>query len=368
MIFCEACFQDEEIKSIIRSASIMAKGECPTCHHKNVQLYDSSKQMDLTPYFEDLLNVYTPVSSLPDSYPRAECRNLIDELLSRWKIFSDKVSRTQIDGILHAICSETLMNVPSLMNEMVGIPELYDVEYLKDHALLKNNDWDAFVNEIKTKNRFHSKLINFDILERYCTFIRKTYKAGHCFYRARISENCGYPPNEMSAPPPGKSSEGRANARGITCLYLASDQDTTLHEVRAGVFDFVSIGKFQLKRDITVANLRAISKLSPFIENLDCLDHAINLQHLEKINSEMSKSLRRSDSTLDYVPTQYIVDFIKSIEHDSKQEYDGIEYYSTTNPSGYNLAIFDPELFECISVETYNIKKLDYSKVMVECD
>ena len=118
--------------------------------------------------------------------------------------------------------------------------------------MLKNNDWDSFVTEIKTKNRYHSKLINFDILEKYCSFIRKTYKAGDLFYRARVSERNGYPIDEMSAPPAGKSSEGRANARGITCLYVASDVDTTLHEVRAGVFDFVCVGTFRLKKDITV--------------------------------------------------------------------------------------------------------------------
>ncbi|MGY1574350.1 RES domain-containing protein [Faecalibacterium duncaniae] len=74
----------------------------------------------------------------------------------------------------------------------------------------------------------------------------------------------------------------------------------------------------------------------------------------------MSKSLRRSDSTLDYVPTQYIVDFIKSIEHNGTREYAGVEYSSTTNPDGYNLAIFEPELFECIAVDVYNIEELHY--------
>lgn len=233
--------------------------------------------------------------------------------------------------------------------------------YLREHALLKNNNWDAFVEEIKTKNRFHSKLINFDILEKYCSFIRKPYKKGKLFYRARISDRSGYPKSEMSAPPAGKSLEGRANARGIVCLYVASDVDTTLHEVRAGVFDFVSVGTFQLKKDITVVDLRAIAEISPFVEGLDYLDHAINKQYLEKLNIEMSKSLRRSDSTLDYVPTQYIVDFIKSITHNGKQEYDGIEYNSTTNPGGYNLAIFNPDVFECMAVDVYDIEQLYYT-------
>lgn len=360
MIFCEHCFSDSEIASIIMSVSGGITGQCPTCGRNRAHLYDTEKQTELIPYFEELLNIYSPASMLPESYPRAERRSLIDDLNERWSIFSD-LPRAKTYGILTAICSDLYTDTPELFDGIVGIPELYDSEYLQTHALLKNNDWDAFVTEIKTKNRYHSKLINFEILERYCSFIRKTYKSGELFYRARISERSGFTVNEMSAPPAGKSSEGRANARGITCLYVANDVDTTLHEVRAGVFDYVSVGTFRLNRDITVVNLRAIAEISPFVEGLEYLDHAINKQYLERLNAEMSKSLRRSDSTLDYVPTQYIVDFIKSIEHNGAQEYDGIEYNSTTNPGGFNLAIFDPDLFECISVDVYDIEKLQYS-------
>lgn len=358
MIICDGCFHDKEISSIIKSVS-RNSGICPTCHKHDKKLYDTDYQNDLTPYFEDLVNTYTPEELLPPSFPAAEKRRLMDDLNERWQIFSDIPYPTQYE-ILRNICSELYASTPSLFDGLVGIPELYDDLYLKNHMLLRTNNWDLFVNEIKTVNRYHSKLVNLDILEKYCSFIRKTYKAGYYFYRARISEKEGFDINSMGAPPAGKSSEGRANARGITCLYLASDLETTLHEVRAGVFDFVSIGKFLLKKDIVVVDLSAITEISPFTEGLDCLDHAINMTHLKKINDEMSKSLRRSDSTLDYVPTQYIVDFIKSIEHNGTREYAGVEYSSTTNPDGYNLAIFEPELFECIAVDVYNIEELRY--------
>ena len=364
MIFCEHCFRDKEIASIISAVSASNLGECPVCHHKDSHLYDTFSHNELSPYFEELLNIYVPSSELPNTYPKADTLPLIDEIQDRWRIFAD-IPQEQIYKILTSICSEMVVNAPELFEGTVGIPELYDRTYLMDHALLKNNNWDVFVDEIKTQNRYHSKQINFDILEKYCSFIRKTYKAGNVFYRARISERSGFPVNEMSAPPAGESTEGRANAKGITCLYLANDVETTLHEVRAGVFDFVSVGTFLLKKDITVVNLRAIADISPFVEGLEYLDHAINKQYLEKLNKEMSKSLRRSDSTLDYVPTQYITDFIKSIEHNGSQEYDGIEYNSTTNPGGYNLAIFNPDLFECISVEVRDIEKLQYTSSIV---
>lgn len=361
MIFCEKCFKDQELKLIISSLAGKTVGKCPVCHSNAVHLYDTDIQSDLTPLFENLIQIYASASALPTFFPRAEYRMLIDELSERWNIFGD-ISRLDKSRILQAICSELYEESPEIFDGPVGIPELYEAAYLREHALLRNNNWDEFVNEIKTINRYHSKLINLEILEKYCSFIRKTFKEGDLFFRARISEREGYPVDRMSAPPPGKSSEGRANARGITCLYLAGDLDTTLHEVRAGVFDFVSVGQFRLKKDIVVVDLRAIAHISPFVEGLGCLDHAINIPYLEKINAEMSKPLRRSDSTLDYVPTQYIVDFVKSLEHDGEQEYAGIIYNSTTNPGGYNLAAFTPELFECVSVDVYDIKKLQYDK------
>lgn len=361
MIFCECCFRDSIISSIIRSLPGKTVGDCPVCGSHSISLYDTKKQTDLTPYFEDLLSIYTPDAALPDDFPGADRYLLLDDLRERWDLFAD-ISEEKCREILSSVCNDLAEAAPAMFADKVGIQESHDPSYLMDHALLRNSSWETFVEEIKTVNRYHSKFVNFEILKRYCSFIRKKYKTGEYFYRARISDCTGYPPEKMSAPPPGKSSEGRANARGITCLYLANDLETTLHEVRAGVFDYVSVGTFQLMKDITVVNLRDINKISPFIEGLDCMDHAINKQYLEKLDAEMSKPLRRADSTLDYVPTQYFVDFIKSIDHDGKQEYDGIEYNSTTYPGGFNLAIFDPDLFECIGVDVYDIDKLTYTK------
>lgn len=97
-----------------------------------------------------------------------------------------------------------------------------------------------------------------------------------------------------------------------------------------------------------------------FIEGLDAKEYALNKETLNKINFELGKTLRRSDSDLDYLPTQYISDFIKSIKHNNVNEYSGIEYNSVMYEKGYNLAIFDPELFECINTEVYRIENVTY--------
>jgi hypothetical protein len=81
------------------------------------------------------------------------------------------------------------------------------------------------------------------------------------------------------------------------------------------------------------------------------------------MNQEMSKTLRRNDSPLDYIPTQYIADFIKSFKHEydkDKSIYHGIEYQSTMNKNGANLVAFYPEYFKCIRVRTAFVTDIRY--------
>ena len=124
MIICDGCFYDKEISSIIKSVS-RNSGVCPTCHKHDKKLYDTDYQNDLTPYFEDLVNTYTPEELLPPSFPAAEKRRLMDDLNERWQIFSDIPYPTQYE-ILRNICSELYASTPSLFDGLVGIPELYD--------------------------------------------------------------------------------------------------------------------------------------------------------------------------------------------------------------------------------------------------
>ncbi len=80
----------------------------------------------------------------------------------------------------------------------------------------------------------------------------------------------------------------------------------------------------------------------------------MNRKVFKEIALEVAKPLRRSDSALEYLPTQYIAEFIKS------QGYDGVEYASTLREGGYNIAVFDERLFECVSVNTVEVKKIQY--------
>lgn len=361
MKFCSHCIADAELRPIIEGLGQM-EHSCPLCKKRKAYIYDTEVNGELTGYFEQLLEIYTPSALLPDGFPDGEKRLLVTELTDRWHLFSDKRTPTEVYHMVKALCGEQYDRSPGLFDSPVGIAELGDVEFLRAHSLLRTNSWDDFVDSVKRRNRFHTRLIDLSILERYCSFIRKVYKKGSVFYRGRISSEDGFPPELMGAPPAEVATPGRANSAGISCLYLASDLDTTIHEIRAGVFDYVSVGRFELKQDMVIVDLKAIDHISPFMDGCDFLEHAINKEHLNKINLEIGRTLRRNDSVLDYVPTQYIADFIKSIVYHEKPEYAGIEYNSTINRSGQNLAVFNPALFECTEVEVYHITELEYQK------
>lgn len=364
MIFCSNCFTDREIQDIIIGLGNL--GECPICKKHHTYIYDTEKNTELTEWFESLIEIYTPLSLLPTDFPKENSQLLKEELKQNWNIFNVKLSGANIYKILKCICSDLYITTPKLFDEPIAIKELTDEEYIKNNSIIKNNSWEDFVDCIKYESRFHIDCISPNIFDDFFNISKTNYKAGQIFYRARISDEKGFLVSDMTAPPKEKIKNGRANPEGIRFLYLANDIDTTIHEVRANIFDHVTIGKFILKKDITLVNFKQINSISPFVVN-DLTKYAINKPILSKINSEIAKSVSRNDSVLTYLPTQYICDYIKSIWDNEKQskKYDGIEYSSTTCPNGYNIAIFDPEIFTCDSVEIYKINSIDYKREKV---
>lgn len=362
MIFCHNCFVDHEIQDII--IGLGNKGICPICGKQDSFLYDTDSNSELTELFESLIEIYTPLSLLPSNFPNENSQLLKDELKHNWNIFNKQISSAKIYQVMKSVCSELYDTNPKLFNEPIVIKEFYNSEYMKNNSIIKDNNWERFVNCIKYESRFHVDCISPKIFDDFFNLSKINYEAGQVFYRARISDEKGFTSfDDITAPKKEKMKNGRANPEGIRCLYLANDIETTIHEVRANIFDHITIGKFVLQNNITLVNFKQIGNISPFVVN-DLTKYAINRPVLAKINNEIAKSVSRNDSVLTYLPTQYICDYIKSICDNDRQtnKYDGIEYSSTTCPDGYNIAIFNPDIFECVSTEIYKINSINYKK------
>jgi hypothetical protein len=354
MFCCSNCFADAEIKAIIDGNK--TTGTCDFCGSKNVHVYELGKDQIITELFDGLLDTYTPVLNLPNGFPKRQTDLIKNILCYNWHIFNLKPDC--IYRLITSICAERYKEQPELFDSPVGILQSQNHDYLEENSILKNYCWDDFVEGIKRKNRFHSNYINTDKLFTFLRCARKPHKAGEVFFRSRICPNeKGYSRKEMGPPPDTKANGGRVNPTGISILYLSDSRDTTLYEIRAGVYDYVTVGRFRLQKDIEVINLADIDRISPFIGidyGFDFTQYATNIEHLKMIGQEIAKPLR-NDNALDYLPTQYISDYIRS------KGYDGIEYISTMCKNGVNLAVFDQDLFKCTGTTIYDVKSIAYS-------
>ncbi|MCL2153617.1 MAG: RES family NAD+ phosphorylase [Oscillospiraceae bacterium] len=342
---CVECFKDVHIRSTIEKQSVL--GDCDYCSGTNVAVYDISKTPNpISDAIIGLVQIYS-VSDLP------EAKLLKAALHDDWDIFN--LVETTIQKLVIDLCDSVVGVESEIFTKNVIIAELLDDDFMKEFGVVSGVSWAKFAESIKYRNRFHSGMFNADAFASFLSIIAKSYSAGVEFYRARITNNSsGYMPTEMNVPPPNKRSAGRINPEGIGILYMSSDRNTVLNEVRASTFDYVSIGAFKLVKDIKVVNLSGISETSPFLYQGELEKYAANRKVFQEIALETAKPLRRSDSPIEYLPTQYIAEFIKS------QGYDGVEYASTLREGGYNIAVFDETLFECLSVNTVEIAKIQY--------
>lgn len=341
MKICEQCFEDEVINELIKKNGKI--GNCSFCkasHKKTIAIENE----ELKDYFGALLDLYiTFENESDDSSSEGELLKTI--LKNDWNIFSEKIDPASIEKILRKILPER----EKLYSKKVKILIKKDYDEL---SIFKNSQWKKFVKEIKEENRFHTDIFDTDNFGYFLSRLSVNLKRGEILYRGRISTSEGYKKEEMGTPPLGKSSDGRINPKGIGCLYLADDKDTILLEMRVLKNDFITIGKFKLKNDITIVDLTKLTKLSPFFDLDNLLKHGINQKYLKEIAEEISRPQNRENNSLDYLPSQYISELIK------KLGFAGIKYESTVKDSGVNYAIFDEKNFICKEVKVYKIKEM----------
>lgn len=348
---CTSCFTSSYLTNIIQSNK--EKGDCSFCGTENTNIYLAK---ELLPFFRNIFNLYKVDAS---------------SKLSIWDAINDDFEIIETNCLAN---SESLFKAIA-QSEYAEFSNLFEnnvSQTSKELLDIKSNEvqsiWDRFKAEIKHKNRFHisrANLIDLDVLETFFnseSFI-KIIKKGRNFYRCRISNKTGYENKDMWNPPKKFASSGRANPKGISYLYLGSRIETTFYESRASLFDYASVAEFRLLEDIKILDLRNPEyDIISWSENDSVELFLIYGSFIQTLQEEISLPIRKQDKDLDYIPTQYISEYIKSLG------FDGVEYQSSLDKDGYNLAVFNPEKFECIETKVYDINsiKLNYTEIRTE--
>lgn len=349
MKICIDCFNDKELKAVAEGLKI--KGKCDVCG-KEAHVYDTQLSDGIVDIIDDFMNMYKPANEEVKGKNRL---NLENELINHWKVFS-KSCVYKVKNIIKAIYEhspETQERFDvNLFDNDVYIPQTVEKEYLMENAILKNHDWSDFTYGIKHKNRYHSSILNKERLDDFLEPLSIDIPAKTKFYRARISNKEGFKSKEMGMPPLENSRSGRIGAEGIPCFYLANDGDTAIKEVRAGAFDYVTIARFVCKKSIKVIDLRLLDNISPFSVS-DPVLMAVNYEALIKIKEEVEKPVRVTENNIEYVPIQYICDYIRS------KGYNGIIYNSTMSAKGFNLSAFSDEDFKYLDKSVCYVKDIE---------
>jgi hypothetical protein len=333
MNVCENCFNDLEIKKYIETNS-QTVGECDFCEKSEVKTLELTELLD---FFSEFLNVFEnnedygiPLSNL---------------IYRDWGIFSSEES------------SKILLNkILELLNSHIKSAEsqAYYNDDIEECVLY----WEELKENLKWKRRFLTDVDAIINLGWDSFFNSETdFPKDKIFYRARIhsSDNQNpYPNDKMGSPPKKDTTNGRANPDGIPFLYLSEEYKTTLYETRVTYLDDVSIGSFKLidNKELVLVDFNSYD--SPFLHMGNINENAKSRLLKEKISFDLSKPIRRYDSQLEYLPTQFICEFIRYITGAG-----GIIFNSSLHKGGVNYVIFDNEKLECIDVEKYQVTSVE---------
>ncbi len=334
MNVCSKCFADPELKGFI--SSFNNKGLCTFCGEQNEYVIDIKELLD---FFQELFDNFTTANSGP---------SLPELLQMEWGVFSSfEISKKILDQIISQV--DTDISSTSI-----------SVNYIDD--IVENySHWVDLKVNLKWSNRFISDI---GLLEEYGWdgFFNTQYQLDNSvdLYRARVHHESGLSPykeSDMMCPKKEKTRGGRANPLGIPYLYLCDNPDTVLYEVRASYLDEISVGRFRVSKNKSPLKIVDFTEKTSLFRPEGNVNEIIKAKLLRDIISrDLSKPMRRYDSEIEYIPTQFICEFIRVFTGAM-----GIRFRSSLHPEGKNIVIFDQELMECVGVDLKRVDKLNLS-------
>ena len=86
MNFCENCFADETLKSIVQAVG--KPGKCDLCNQNADHVYDTGSNDTLTAYFEQILRLYQPYDEKRDCKEFRHKAHLMQHFIyEKWHLF-----------------------------------------------------------------------------------------------------------------------------------------------------------------------------------------------------------------------------------------------------------------------------------------
>jgi hypothetical protein len=371
LYLCIDCAKDSKLKKYILQNKTK-KHVCSFCHKVNKITLDIFKNIS----FDNFLRALIRYHYWEDEYNRHfggvdYLSNLLDcenPLINSDRIVDDTVKECLFFGAEDCDFDDH-PNIVELFyghNEIAG--RLSFGERIKDR---RNLTLTKLEDELLQKNYYLLENRVIKEIQSYAKYYQSTLEVNQIFYRGRTGFSkvlkkkdfdydftkkegnlryISYKGKDIGAPPIKSTKSGRLNRHGVSFLYLATDINTAISELRPHPGDKISIGAFKcIKKLIIVDFDQAFIRLS---QTEEALEKFIYLNHIDQL---FSKPIIPSKNHL-YVITQFFADIFRKIG------FDGISFSSSVS-TGQNILIFDPSNFKYTrkDANVYSVNSLKYN-------
>ncbi|WP_281948494.1 RES family NAD+ phosphorylase [Vibrio parahaemolyticus] len=316
---CSECFSDIAVKElIVREAQF---GDCYFCNAEQVLVIQPNMLNGLFELALSCVHETDTGAHLSVVY--------CDEL----KIVSERVNKPieLLDSILgESLTAKSYELVESLL-EYKGLWGEFKKHLINENRFFPKS---SLYGQIFTSGQNHPSSEALAFLNAVDSLSRDKHK-GSEFYRARIS---GTPlsAEDMGSPPKELATAGRANPVGIPYLYLSEDEETCFREIKPSNGATIYLSKVIAKSDLKLIDLtnpkHRVALLKFEESEIKTILKCIHL--LEEFAMELSVPVLPEKSHLDYIPTQFICEFLRTIK-----VYDGLIFNSSYG-DGKNVVLF----------------------------
>lgn len=341
---CESCCKADLLKLLATRSTTV--GTCSICLNSNRQVIDTEER-DFTLAIKALIRYSF---SEWDYHSKLGGESFETLLFSENPIFNLNPNLPPLD--YEEFLLSFLEDIDS--DQEITLFSAYGREIYQYPAMRAISEGDSplvsdIASDLRRRNHFLVETDNLEHFKMIQDYISVVVEPGTVWHRARIgvtkqASDGDFSPNgssyyyephsdsELGAPPVGTTSAGRLNRPGVSYLYLASDPDTAVAEIRPHPAEFVSLGEFSLSAPQRIADLshHRIADLFRNDNELEILEIIISIE------KALSTAAPPSDRHV-YSLTQFLAETFRRLG------FDGVKFRSTVG-AGVNLVLFDPAI------------------------
>lgn len=361
--FCVKCAKDSSLCELISERG-SPKTECATCGATNVVSLECS-DVSLRNLVRALIRYnfseweYNTHMGGDDLEPLFVRENPITAYKGGWNTENYDLALQEILDNGYENYDEGISLFSGHAENGIPLPPLEAIKNASDKSLtslrakLEKRNYFLFEKEIRT------------ILKPHIQKLERFVDKDRILYRSRIGSESRatpllgwgdkwhykpYSEEQLSAPPPLAAAGGRLNRPGVSYLYLATDEETSISEIRPHPGHYVSVGAFKCGSRLRVADFDAVSILE-YSESDRKLDQFALLKTIDTLFGLPVPPEERGK----YSFTQFLSDAIRHLG------FAGVTYKSSVG-KGANVAVFDPQSFSYIagSAKVLRVDHLEY--------